>query len=307
MPRVEMIPASHREEIIPAAIYVRVSSGSEEQLRSLSAQVSGLTNYIYSHSNWRQADSYVEVVSSRTGSSRPEMNRLIQDCKDGKIKLVVIKSISRFGRDTVEVIEALRQLKRAGTRYIFVQEGLDSALSDDEFMLSVIESVAQAENESRSENIRMGMKARAEQGTLGFYSRPCYGYVKDENGDLAIKKEEAEVVKLIFSLYLQGYSFTGIKKELERCGIPSPKGKETWSRSRIRDILRQEKYIGNVHLLKNDVSRTSYLAQDTHTAIIETGLFDAVQTMLQERSNMEETGNGMRRKNTKYSSRRAVR
>ncbi len=306
MAKVEYIPAVKDREIIPAAIYVRVSSNSAEQLKSLSAQVSALTNYISNHSDWKQVDSYVEVASAKTVGDRAEFNRLLKDCKLGKVKLVVIKSISRFGRDTLEVLDSLRQLKDTGTRFIFVQEGLDSATTKDELMLSVIESVAQFENESRSANIRMGMEARAKQGTLGLYKKPCYGYCKDENGDLAINEEEAEVVRLIFSLYLHGYSLTGIKKELESRGIPSPQGKENWSKSRISDILRQEKYIGNVHVLKNDNGRDSFLAEGAHPAILEKGVFYAVQDTLAKRSNMEKTADGMKRKSTKYSSKKAL-
>lgn len=306
MSKVEYIPAVKDREIIPAAIYVRVSSNSTEQLKSLSAQVSALTGYISSHSNWKQVDSYVEVASAKTIGERSEFNRLLKDCRLGKVKLVVIKSISRFGRDTVEVLDSLRQLKDTGTRFIFVQEGLDSATTKDELMLTVIESVAQFENESRSANIRMGFEARAKEGTLGLYKKPCYGYYKDENGDLTINENEAEVVRLIFSLYLQGYSLDGIKKELESRAIPTPQGKEIWSKSRISDILRQEKYIGNVHVLKNDSGRNSFLAEGAHPAILEKGVFYAVQDALAKRSNMVKTADGMKRKSTKYSSKKAL-
>ena len=136
------------------------------------------------------------------------------------------KDVSRFGRDTVEVLDAFNQLKALGVRVIFEGNSLDTANTDSNLMVAVMESIAQVENESRSENIRMGIKYRAAAGTSKLYDRKCYGYKHDENGHLVIDEEKAKNVKLIFDLYLNGQSVVGIIKELAKRKILSPKGKE---------------------------------------------------------------------------------
>ena len=171
---------------------------------------------------WLLVDVYIDIASSKTGSSRKEFNRMLNDCKSRDIEIILSKSISRFGRDTVEVLEALNQLKVLGVPVIFDQEALNTADIDDELMISIIESITQAENKSRGDNIKWGIKQRAAQGTSKLYNRKCYGYFNDADGNLAIDEKEAKNVRLIFNLYLQGKSVLGIVKELERLGIKSP-------------------------------------------------------------------------------------
>ena len=208
--RVEYIPAVYERGMIPVGIYCRVSSNSTEQLRSLSAQASELTNYVASHGNWTQIDTYIEVASAKEEGGREQFARMLKDCRDGRIRIVIVKNISRFGRDTVDVLDSIRQMKEAGTRIVFKEENLDTNNLDDTMLISIIEAVSQAENESRSENIRIGMRFRAANGTLGFYKRKCYGYYNDAEGNLAIDEAQAETVRLIYSLYLEGKSVLGI-------------------------------------------------------------------------------------------------
>lgn len=148
---------------------------------------------------WLLVDVYIDITSSKTGSSRKEFFRMLQDCKSHDIEIILTKSISRFGRDTVEILDALNQLKNLGVRVIFEQEVLDTADTDNDLMISIIESIAQAENESRSENIKWGIKQRAAQGTSKLYNRKCYGYYNDEDGNLVINEEEAKNVRLIYN------------------------------------------------------------------------------------------------------------
>lgn len=150
---------------------------------------------------------------------------MINECKAGLTDIVVVKSISRFGRDTVEVLDAINILREAQVRVIFKQEELDSLTIGNSVLISTIEAYTQAENETRSANIKWGIKQRAGNGSLGFYRRKCYGYDKDENGDLVINANEDETVKLIFDLYLKGESVLGIVKELKNRNIKSPTGK----------------------------------------------------------------------------------
>jgi len=285
-------------------IYCRVSTNSADQLKSLAAQVSALTRLTAANPKWLLVDVYIDVASSKTGSTRKEFTRMLQDCKSRDIEIVLTKSISRFGRDTVEILDALNQLRALGVRVIFEQEVLDTADTDNDLLISIIESIAQAENESRSENIKWGIKQRAAQGTSKLYNRKCYGYYNDEEGNLAINESEAKNVRLIYNLYLQGKSVIGIVKELERLGIKSPTGKDTWPKRSIDVILSNEKYIGNARLLDDGKHSSYYLAEDNNPAIISKETFHAVQIEKQHRSNVIKSEEGVQRKSKKYSSKK---
>ena len=264
--------------------------------------MSALTRLTAVNPKWLLVDVYIDIASSKTGSSRKEFSRLLQDCKSRDIEIILTKSISRFGRDTVEILDALNQLRALGVRVIFEQEVLDTADTDNDLMISIIESIAQAENESRSDNIKWGIKQRAAQGTSKLYNRKCYGYFNDENGNLVIDEREAKTVRMIFNLYLHGKSVLGIVKELERLGIKSPTGKDTWPKRTIDVMLSNEKYMGNVRLLDNGKYEAYYFVEDNNPAIIPKETFQAVQIEKQRRSNVIKSKDGARRKSTKYSS-----
>ncbi len=300
--RIHYIPPLPPKREKRVGIYCRVSTNSMEQLKSLASQVSALTRLVAANPKWLVVDVYIDIASSKTGSSRKEFTRMLKDCKSRVIEIVLTKSISRFGRDTVEILDALNQLKLLGVRVIFEQEVLDTADTNNDLMISIIESIAQAENESRSETIKWGIKQRAAQGTSKLYNRRCYGYYNDEDGNLAIDETEAKNVRLIYNLYLQGKSVLGIVKELERLGIKSPTGKATWPKRTIDVMLSNEKYIGNVRLLDNGKYRASYLSEDNNPAIISKETFQAVQLEKQHRSNVIKGEEGSRRKSKKYSS-----
>lgn len=300
--RIHFIPPLPPKREKRVGIYCRVSTNNAEQLKSLSAQISALTRLTAANPKWLLVDVYIDIASSKTGSSRKEFSRMLKDCQSHDIKIILTKSISRFGRDTVEILDALNQLRVLGVRVIFEQEVLDTADKDNDLMISIIESIAQAENESRSENIKWGIKQRAAQGTSKLYNRKCYGYYNDEDGNLAIEEKEAKNVRLIFNLYLQGKSVLGIVKELERLGIKSPTGKATWPKRTIDVMLSNEKYIGNVRLLDNGKHSASYLSEDNNPAIISKETFQAVQLEKQHRSNVIKGEEGSRRKSKKYSS-----
>ena len=285
-------------------IYCRVSTNSAEQLKSLAAQVSALTRLTAANPKWLIVDVYIDIASSKTGSSRKEFTRMLQDCKSRDIEIILTKSISRFGRDTVEVLDALNQLRILGVRVIFEQEVLDTADTDNDLMISIIESIAQAENESRSDNIKWGIKQRAAQGTSKLYNRKCYGYFNDVDGNLAIDEKEAKNVQMIYNLYLQGKSVLGLVKELERLGIKSPTGKATWPKRTIDVMLSNEKYAGNVRLLDDGKHEAYYLSEDNNPAIISKEMFQAIQIEKQHRSNVIEDEKGSKRKSKKYSSKK---
>lgn len=304
--KVHFIPPIPQKRDKRIGIYCRVSTNSSEQLQSLAAQVSHLTKITAATPQWLLVDVYMDISTSKTGSSRKEFNRMLDDCTSHKLDIIFTKSISRFGRDTVETIEALSKLKNAGVRVIFEQEELDTANTDSDLMISIIESFAQAENESRSENIKWGIKQGAASGTSKLYDRKCYGYKHDEDGKLIIDEETAESVKRIFDLYLRGQSVLGIIKELEKRKIPSPTGKEKWCKRTIDVMLSNEKYTGDVRLLKTGKSEVHYLAKDNNPAIISKEVFKAVQIEKKRRSNVVKDKNGCHRKSEKYSSKKKV-
>lgn len=246
----------------------------------------------------------MDIATSKTGSSRKEFNRLIEDCNSRKIEIVITKKISRFGRDIAEILDALNQLRALGVRVIFEQEELDTANTDSDLMISIIESLAQAENESRSDNIRWGIKQRAASGASKLYDRKCYGYKHDENGKLIIDENIAKNVNLIFDLYLSGQSVIGIIRELEKRKILSPTGKEKWCKRTIEVMLSNEKYTGDVRLLKSGKSEVQYLSSDNNPAIISKEVFEAMQIEKKRRSNMVKDESGSQRKDKKYSSKR---
>lgn len=301
-PKVHYIPANPPKREKRVGIYCRVSTNSMEQLQSLTAQVSHLTRLTATVPQWLLSDVYMDIATSKTGSLRKEFNRMLEDCKSHKLEIVITKDVSRFGRDTVEVLDAFNQLKALGVRVIFEGNSLDTANTSSDLMVAVIESIAQAENESRSENIKWGIKQRAAEGTSKLYDRKCYGYKHDEDGHLVIDEETAKNVKLIYDLYLSGQSVVGIIKELAKRKILSPKGKENWNKRSIEWILSNEKYTGNVELLKSSKSEVHYLASGSHPAIISKEVFETVQIEKKCRGNVVKGDDGIKRKGTKYSS-----
>lgn len=229
---------------------------------------------------------------------------MLKDCQSHDLEIILTKSISRFGRDTLEILDALNQLKLLGVRVIFEQEQLDTGDTDSDLMISIIESIAQAENESRSDNIKWGIKQRAAQGTSKLYNRKCYGYINDADGNLAIDDEKAKNVRLIFDLYLRGKSVIGVVSELEKLGIKSPTGNATWPKRTIDVMLSNEKYKGNVRLLDDGKHESYYLSENNNPAIISKEIFQAVQIEKQRRSNVTKGENGTKRKRKKYSAKK---
>lgn len=301
--KVKYIPAARPLRHKKVGIYCRVSTSDMEQLNSLTNQISALTRLVSSVDEWKLVDCYIDIASAKGKSPRSNFERMLDDCKSKKLDIVITKSVSRFGRDTVDTLQALNVMKEFGVRVIFEQESLDTKDVESSLMISIIESLAQAENESRSDNIKWGMRQRAAQGTSKLYDRKCYGYEHDENGKLIINEEQAVVVRKIFNWYLGGLSVNGIIKELEKQTIKSPTGKDKWNKHALEVMLSNEKYKGAVRLFDDKKSDVQYLATHNHPAIITEEIFEAVQKEKTNRSNIvvDENGQSVRRF-TKYSS-----
>lgn len=302
--KVWYIPAKCNALEKNVGIYCRISSNDKEQLNSLVEQISALTRAVANVSQWRLCDAFIDICSAKGESKRKEFERMLQECEAHNISVILTKSISRFGRDTVDTLEALKRLKAAGTRVIFEDENMDTADSANELIISVLESLSQAENENRSENIRLGMSFRAATGTSGFYKRLVYGYTKDEQGNIIIDKEQANIVRDIFRWYINGDSILGIVKKLAENNVPSPSGKEKWSKRSVEILLSNEKYTGVVRLTDSYTHEHEYLIKEHHPPIITEDVFMEAQEEKRRRSNIVVDENGTHRRRQKYSSKK---
>ncbi len=292
------------------AIYCRVSSGKKSQRNSLAAQLSFLTQYCAINPMLVLVDTFIDIASGSTVEDRPGLQRLIQDCEAGKIDYVLVKSISRFSRETLSGLQALRRICAHADIY-FIQEhlGTESFSPSErhgelgfEFQFSIRIALDQAENESRNKNIQWGLRARAAQGTSKSFNKKCYGYDHDGDGNLIINKYQGTVVRLIFQLFLNGYSVLRIIDYLREENIPSPTGKDMWNKHTIEVILKQKKYTGDTEL---KIGNTVYSLEDHHPAIIPKPTFEAIQHELCCRSNMITNPDGTKsRRPTRYTSRR---
>lgn len=298
------IPAKSDRLEKKVGIYCRVSTNEKEQLYSLAAQVSALTRAVANVSQWLLADVFIDVASAKGDVPRREFERMLKECEEHNISVVLTKSISRFGRDTVDALSAINRLKTAGVRIIFTEENLDTDEVNSDLLISVLESFAQAENESRSENIRMGLAMRAANGMSGLYKRKLYGYAKNSDGELVIDETQAKIVRDIFRWYLDGASVLGIIKKLYDAGILSPTGKEKWNKRTVETMLSNEKYTGTVTLLDSATQEYAYQIKECIPPIITESEFRAVQEEKKTRSNIVIDDDGKHRSSKKYSSKK---
>lgn len=288
-----------------AAAYCRVSSNKHIQLQSLEAQKEYYENYFKSNPQYKYIGIYADVASGIKSTARKAFNRMISDCRKGKIDIIFTKSISRFSRDTYDFLITIRKLKKMGVDVYFQNEDILLSKQGNEFMMTVFEAIAQQESVNKSEHIKWGLQAGFKSGNSNLACRVCYGYQKGADGKLMICPEQTATVRLIFDLYINGNSLSGIAKELHRRAIPSPTGKEKWTSCAIDKILSNEKYTGDVMLqktfresiftdkqTKNQGEKARYVYENNHIAIIEKSVFESVQAEKQRRSNMTCSKNG---------------
>lgn len=315
--KITKIPAAQpRLKLSKTGIYCRVSTLNREQLKSISAQVSELTRTVLHSYQWQLIDIYLDFESGLSANDRPELQRLLEDVRNGKIDTILTKSVSRLGRNTVDILNIIRSLRDMNARIIFELEEIDTSRIENEFLITLIECYAQEESYNRSENIKWGIKKGCMDGTSRLYSRKCFGYRKNSDGNLEICQEEAEIVTLIYDLYLQGNSILSIRRKLEKRDILSPTGKSKWCNQAIVNILTNEKYIGNVILgksftdgfpdrkrKKNSGEKEQYLVERMHPEIISHEIFEAVQHEMERRTNVSIDEDGKKkRSNKRYTS-----
>lgn len=297
--RVIVIEATEQQETkkLRVAAYARVSSDSSDQLNSFMAQMNYYSELISGHDDWAMADIYAdEGITGTSVEKRSEFQRLLSDCRRGRIDKILVKSISRFARNTKECLETIRTLKAIGVGVYFEEQNIDTATMSGELLTAVFASIAQKESESISGNMRWSYEHRMKSGTYLPSSMP-YGYViKDRK--IVIDEDQAKVVRLIFSSYLAGMNMSDIAAMLNQAGVPVKTGnpEQKWEKGAVSYILANEKYIGDslwqktystetfpVRRYINKGEKEKYYAQNTHPAIIEHDIFEAVQKLKNKR------------------------
>ncbi|MBQ3430312.1 recombinase family protein [Candidatus Saccharibacteria bacterium] len=239
-------------KLLNVAAYARVSSKKDEQYGSLLAQKHYYKEYIKKNSNWNYVGIYADEASGLRIDKRPEFLAMLDDCRKGRIDLILCKSPSRFSRNTVDGLSILRELRSLNVEVWFECYPVSIFDPKAEMYYSIFFSLFQDESRQRSESIKWGMARAAESGKSGRYSRPCYGYRRDkETRKLVIYEPEARVVRRIFELNKEGKGSTRIAKILEAERIVSPKEGRKWHPSTIVNILNNEKYHGDVIIGKN--------------------------------------------------------
>ena len=270
------------------AAYARVSMESERLQHSLSAQVSFYSSLIQSNPAWEYVGVYADNgITGTKAEAREEFNRMIADCEAGKIDIVLTKSISRFARNTVDLLNTVRRLKELGVSVQFEKERIDSLTEDGELMLTLLASFAQEEIRSLSDNVKWGTRKRFEKGIPNGRFQ-IYGY-RWEGDHLVIHEEEAKIVRLIYDNYMNGLSAETTEKQLAEMGVKSYKGQHFGNTS-IRQILGNITYTGNLLFQKeyvaDPISKKSrinrgelpqYFVENTHEAIIPMEVYQAVQ------------------------------
>ena len=305
---IEVIPAKPLQQLrgqeitakLRVCAYCRVSTDNEEQLNSFDAQVQHYTSFIQSKPEWEFVGIYAdEGISGTNTKKRVEFNRMIEHCMEGKIDMVITKSISRFARNTVDCLNFARKLKERNIAIFFEKENVNTLDSKGDFMLTLLGSLAQEESNSISQASKQGIVYRFQAGKVLVNHNKFLGYTKDENKELVIDPVQAETVKRIYTEYLEGKSCNKIAKGLERDGLLTGFNRKRWYESTVKKILKNEKYMGDALLQKtytvdfltkkrviNEGHVPQYYVENSHPAIVSKEMYEAVQAEIARRSSM---------------------
>ena len=279
------------------AAYARVSTLRDYQQTSYKAQTEYYTTYIQEQPDWIFAGIYAdEGVTGTSIAKRTGFQKMIEDAMNGKIDLIITKSVSRFARNTVDSLTTIRKLKEHGVECYFEKENIWTFDAKGELLITIMSSLAQEESRNISENTRWGMRKAFQDGKVFVPYKHFLGYDRGPDGELEINPKEAEIVRMIYSLFLEGYSFYGIAAELTRREICTPYGYSVWNGRTVKNILQNEKYRGDALLQKrysrdfldrkmrkNDGEVQQYYIVGNHEAIIEPAVFEKVQTEIERR------------------------
>lgn len=285
--------AQNQPCLLKVAAYSRVSSGKDAMLHSLSSQVNYYSKLIQEHPGWAYCGVYADEAVTGTKEHRNGFQTLLSDCREGKIDLVITRSISRLARNTVTLLQTVRELKSLGVDVYFEEQNIHTMSSEGELMMTILASYAQEESRSASENQKWRIKKNFEEGIP--WNGAMLGY-RYKDGKYHIVPDEAELVKWIFAMYLDGAGYVLISNQLNEEGIASPDGSQ-WHTSVVAKILRNYAYTGNLLLqrtysenhitkrkCKNCGEYPQYLATDTHEAIIPNEMFQRVQEEVARRA-----------------------
>ena len=326
-PNVTVIPAKvqtaesrDKYHQLRVAAYCRVSTELEEQQNSYQVQIAYYTDLINKKKEWTLAGIFAdEGISGTQTKKRTEFNRMIRMCRNKKIDLVITKSISRFARNTVDCLEYVRQLKDLGIGVIFEKENINTLTMTSEFMIALYGSFAQAESESISKNVSWGKEKAYREGKVQFQYKHLLGYKKGADGKPEIIPEEAETVKLIYTMFLDGHSMKNIALILHVKGIHTKTRSTEWRTNTITRILQNEKYVGDALLqktftsdcithkvVKNHGERPMYLVTNHHDPIIDRDTYNRVQQELARRNSKRKLSDKTVTEQGKYSSKYAL-
>ncbi len=278
--------------------YARVSTDSIDQQGSFHTQVEYYKAFIEKRDDWEYVGIYADEAKSGTQiKRRDEFNRMIRDCEAGKIDMIITKSVTRFARNTVDSIEAIRKLKLLGIGIFFERENINTLSEKSEMLLTILSSIAQGESEATSTNIKWGIRQRFGEGSFKI-STPAYGYTNNEHGELIIKEDEAIIVRRIFKEYLNGEGSYTIAKRLNKDKVPSIRLKGQWTDSVVMEILQNSIYKGDLLLQKtytteavpfqrkrNIGEQPRYFIKDNHEAIISEEEARLVEEICEYRKN----------------------
>ena len=309
------------KQLLPVAAYARVSTEKEDQENSFERQVEHYTQIINANPDWRLVEVYKDPgISGTRAEKRKDFMRMIEDCRAGKIKKILVKSISRFARNTVDALQYIRELKELGISVFFENENIDTATSGGDVLLTILAAIAEQESRTISTNIKWAYQRKFQNGDIVLNTGLMLGYRRlpedDENGmaQYAIIEEEAQIVRRIFSEYVSGVTVTRICRGLEADGILTKLGNAKWRVSTVESILQNEKYTGNaicgktykVDVLsknrkKNDgTNAPMYYVENTHPAIIESEMFELAKREMALRKKAKEETLGSSRYSSKY-------
>ncbi len=299
MPKVTIIQAMEsleQQEKIRVGAYCRVSSAKAVQRHSCEAQQNYFRQLLSDSSHEKLVNIYTDYSSGTSAEGRSDFLQMLEDCRNGKIDRIITKSLSRFARNTKECLVILRELKQLGVTVLFDKEGIDTSRVSDEMLLTILESLAQEESASISNNVRWSLKKKMADGTLGI-ARVPYGYRKDSKKQLVVDETTASVVQRIYRLYLSGNGAQMIADLFNQEGIPSPTG-ILWNNVTILKMLRQEKYIGDIRWQKtysvfmgvkgkiNRGEQESYYVRNCLPPIISREDFIAAQALRRKNTHM---------------------
>ena len=280
------------------AAYCRVSTDREEQEHSFETQKAMYTEMIMMKPTWQMAGIYAdEGITGTVAKKRPGFMKMIEDCRKGKIDMIVTKSVSRFSRNNLDCLMYVRELKQLGIPIIFEKEGINTIQVSSELLLTLFGALSQAESESISMNVKLGIRQSLKNGNVRFSYKTFLGYRKGTDGQPEIVPEQADIVRRIYNDFLAGATYLEIAKRLTEEHVPTMGGGNRWFSERIKSILKNEKYKGDALLQKtyitdpiskrvkkNNGELPMYYVENSHPAIIERRIFDRVQEEIARRA-----------------------